>query len=69
MEPIILNSPLSAGAGTHYGIIDSQGQLYLAGNNKYGQIGDQYPRMVNTPVNIPFRSKVISLTTVGFPLA
>ena len=65
MEPIILNSPLSAGAGMHYGIIDSQGQLYLAGNNKYGQIGDQYPRMVNTPVNIPFRSKVISLT-VGF---
>ena len=59
----VINSPLSAGAGTHYGIIDSQGQLYLAGNNKYGQIGDQYPRLVNTPVNIPFVSKVISVIT------
>ncbi len=65
MEPLILNSPLSAGAGTHYGIIDREGQVYLAGNNKHGQIGDQYPRIVKAPVNIPFPSRVISLTA-GF---
>ncbi len=59
----VINSPFSDGNSMHYGIIDSQGQLHMAGNNKYGQIGDQYPRLVNNPVNIPFVSKVISVTT------
>ena len=60
-KPYIMRSPVSVGS-SHYGIIDNQGNLYMAGNNSRGQIGNGSREFSYQPVKIPFDSKIISVS-------
>nr|QBK91139.1 MAG: regulator of chromosome condensation protein [Pithovirus LCPAC202] len=57
------NSPISAGLN-HYGVIDQNGVLYMAGENRHGQLGNGSNIEVDlqNPIMIPFKSKVISIS-------
>ncbi len=61
-----INSPISAG-NNHYGIIDQNGNLYMAGNNERGQLGvgkDIEKSKIPILVKFPQKSqKVISIST------
>ncbi len=59
-KPSIVGSPISA-SSSHYGIIDDQGNLYMAGDNSRGQIGNGTRKFAQQPVKIPFDSKIISV--------
>ncbi len=64
-----INSPLS-GKSTHYGIIDQAGKVYIAGEKIIEVSGRERPETSisiqsfnnQRPVNIPFSSKVISVS-------
>ena len=62
----VINSPISAGNG-HYGIIDDLGDLYMSGNNNYGQLGDgtkgKGRSIINGLRKVNLKSKVVSVTT------
>ena len=58
----VINSPISSG-GAYYGIIDDQGDLYMAGYNKLGQLGDGTKRIRTNLEKVNLKSKVISVTT------
>ncbi len=63
-----INSPISAG-DNHYGIIDQNGNLYMAGDNHLGQLGvGKYTQESKIPTLVKFPGnpqKIISIST-GF---
>ncbi len=58
----IKNSPVSAGS-EHYAVIDNRGILYMAGENRFGQLGDgtKNKSKIPIPINLP-SGKVISVS-------
>ncbi len=56
----IIGSPMSA-SSSHYGIIDNRGNLYMAGDNSRGQIGNGSRKYAQKPIKILFDSKIISV--------
>ena len=58
----IKNSPISVGI-EHYGIIDDRGILYMAGNNRWNQLGDGTNNESKNPIQLTFfTEKVISVS-------
>ncbi len=58
----IKNSPISAGEN-HYAVIDNQGFLYMAGLNRWGQLGDGTNNESKNPIQLrSFNRKVISVS-------
>lgn len=55
------NSPISAGFN-HYGVIDERGNLFMAGADGKGQLGDGTLNTSKQPIHIPFPSKVVSIS-------
>ena len=63
---MVRNSPISTGT-MHYAVIDDQGVLYMAGNNKYGKLGDGTQNDSETPIVVKsFTEKVISVSCGDF---
>ena len=60
-----INSPIS-GKSYHYGIIDRNGVLYMAGANKYGQLGNGTTISLDRPMIIPFKQKIIGISCTGY---
>ena len=60
----VVNSPITTGED-YYGIIDDQGNLYMAGNNEDGQLGDGSFISSRVLKRVPLESKVISVDTSG----
>lgn len=58
----VINSPITAGK-SHYGIIDDQGDLYMAGYNNDGQLGNGTWEQSQTLGKVSIKSKVISVDT------
>ena len=58
----VINSQISSG-GAYYGIIDDRGDLYMAGYNKLGQLGDGTKRIRTNLEKVNLKSKVVSVTT------
>ena len=56
-----INSPISGRWG-HYGIIDQKGILYMAGNNRFGQLGNGTTIDSIRPMAIPFTKRVIGIS-------
>ena len=59
----VINSPIAAG-NNYYGIIDDQGDVYMAGNNNFGQLGRGTGRRSQRLRKVKLKSKVISLVVV-----
>ncbi len=63
LRPIrVINSPIAAGRN-FYGIIDDRGNLYMAGYNEWGQLGDGTKRFRSSLQKVDLKSKVVSVTT------
>ncbi len=57
----VINSPITAG-WNYYGIIDDRGDLYMAGSNFSGQLGNSTKNFRRNLEKINLKSKVISVT-------
>ena len=60
----VINSPIFSGYD-YYGIIDDQGDLYMAGNNENGQLGNGTFDSSKILEKVLLESKVISADTTG----
>ena len=61
-DKIRKNSPISAGL-RHYAVIDDRGVLYMAGDNRWNQLGDGTNNKSKNPVQLrSFTEKVISVS-------
>lgn len=60
-----INSPIS-GKSYHYGIIDQNGILYMAGENDYGQLGNGTTINSTIPMALQFKQKIIGISCASY---